>query len=211
METLAEIAFRYGTDKKATRHNFVEIYESLFESKRQEPLKLLEIGVYLCRSHNMWVDYFPNAQIYGIDKVDDREKYKRDRLHLDVVDQGNREQLLEYANKNGPWDIIIDDGSHLVSHQKLAVEILWPFVKPGGYLFIEDTHSSYWDKFKDSKETLMDYMFKLVDHICKVPHYKGYYSGYRVREQHEKLDDLQKTVESVTFRVGMAILKKRNI
>lgn len=209
METLADIAFRYGTDKKHTRHNFVEIYESLFEHKRQEPLKLLEIGVYLCRSHNMWLDYFPNATVYGIEKEEMFTQYSRDRLIIHRIDQGNKDQLLAYAEEHGPWDIIIDDGSHFVSHQKLALQVLWPFVKPGGYQFVEDTHSSYWGKFMDSDETLMQYVLKLTDHICRVPHYKGYYSSYSVRKQHEKLDFLQSTIEEITYRVGMVYFKKR--
>ncbi len=43
----------------------------------------------------------------------------------------------------GPFDIGIDDGSHIWCHQILAFERLWPAIKRGGLYVIEDVLTSY--------------------------------------------------------------------
>ena len=40
--------------------------------------------------------------------------------------------------------VIIDDGSHLPSHQLLSLETLWPALAPGGLYIVEDVETSYW-------------------------------------------------------------------
>jgi hypothetical protein len=44
----------------------------------------------------------------------------------------------------GSPDIIIDDGSHVASHQKISFETLFPLLAPGGIYVIEDMHTAYW-------------------------------------------------------------------
>lgn len=211
LSSLKDLAYHYGTDKKHTRHNFVSIYDPLFTPFRHDKIKFLEIGIYLCRSHNMWVDWFTNATIYGIDIIDRRRKYEKPRLILDVVDQSNREQLSKYAEEKGPWKVIIDDGSHYNSHQKISFETLWDSVDPGGYYIIEDTHSSYWEHLIDSDETLMEYMFKITNEVSTAPHYKGYYSNPKVRQNTETLTKYQEEIEFMTYHMGMIVIKKRRL
>lgn len=207
---LEELAFKYGTDKRGSRHGYVKTYEELFSPWQSIPIKLLEIGVYNCSSHNMWVDYFPNAQIYGIDINDSLfEKYKQSRLLLDKVDQGDIHALNDYALANGPWNIIIDDGSHLSSHQKLSFNVLWEYLKAGGYYVIEDTHSSYWPHLIDCEVTAMDYLLTVTKDMCEAPHYKGYYANPDVRKHHEDLNKWQREIEYMRYQMGLLIIKKR--
>jgi hypothetical protein len=44
----------------------------------------------------------------------------------------------------GPWDIIIDDGSHVPSHVIFSLYMLWPSVRPGGMHIVEDLDTNYW-------------------------------------------------------------------
>ena len=207
-QSLKELAYHYGTDKKHTRHNFVAIYDELFKDFRYDKINFLEIGIYLCRSHNMWVEWFPNANIYGIDIEAKRKRYEKSRLILDIVDQSDREQLLNYANEKGPWKVVIDDGSHVNSHQKISFEVLWDFVESDGYYIVEDVHSSYWPHLIDCDETLMEYMLKITNEVCTAPHYKGYYSSIECRRKAEQLTKYQNEVEYMTYRSGMLIIKK---
>jgi predicted O-methyltransferase YrrM len=39
------------------------------------------------------------------------------------------------------FDLIIDDGSHILQHQQAAVEQLWPLLRPGGVFVVEDIQS----------------------------------------------------------------------
>ncbi len=205
---LKEIAYRLGTDKKHTRHDYVSVYEPMFLHLKDQPIKLLEIGVAMCRSHNMWAEWFSQAKIYGID-IDVKESYNRHGAILENVDQSSSEQLVNYAGRNGPWDIIIDDGSHISSHQITSFISLWTSVNPGGFYIIEDTQFSYWDK---GENTIINYLIGLTNHICQVDRTKGKpYSGLEWRMERYILDNWQKTIDSITFRTGMAIIRKRNV
>jgi hypothetical protein len=54
-------------------------------------------------------------------------------------------RLTKDASSNGelsPFDIIIDDGSHINRHQIKTLEILISALRPGGFYVIEDIHSS---------------------------------------------------------------------
>ena len=156
----------------------------------------------------MWRDWFPNATVYGVDisaKIVNRFRYE-ERMVVEKVDQSDRQQLIEYSKK-GPWRIIIDDGSHVTSHQNKTFEILWDQVEPGGYYVVEDTHTSYasftLDKsarthdavniWMDSKETLMQRMLRLTDEVCE----RSVSSKYH------------REVEYVRFSLGLVIIKKR--
>lgn len=212
METLKDIAYRLGTDKKHTRHNYVSIYDQLFKDIRFNNLRLFEIGVALCRSHNMWLEWMPNAVVYGIDTSSARfsEFSKgKPRLILDNVNAGDRKQLEGYAFNRGPWDIIIDDGSHLNSQQKLGFEVLWDYVIPGGFYIIEDTHSSYQSKYKDTPRSLIDYMCYLVQELSFTIDQNKIYASMSFREDKMDIPKYQREIEYIKFHTGMVIIKKR--
>jgi hypothetical protein len=65
--SLDELAVRHGTDKSSRRHGFAEIYETYVRPLRDEPIAMLEIGVWKGASLRMWADYFPNGRIHGLD------------------------------------------------------------------------------------------------------------------------------------------------
>ena len=217
MNTLQEYALRNDTDKNEDGHNYVVVYDPLFTPFRQDTFSFLEIGVYQCSAHRTWRDYFPNATIYGID-IDPKaiDKYKNEeRMILQEVDQGNEQQLIEYS-KNGPWKVILDDGSHRSSHQKLTFDVLWNSVEPGGYYIVEDTYTSFWDNhpknlFVDCDETLVKRMLRLADEVSSAPYYKGFYSNYLLRREKETLTKYQDEVESIQFSMGLIIIKKRKV
>ncbi len=213
--SLNDLAVKYNTDKRKGRHDYVTVYEPLFEELklRQDTFHFLEIGVHKGASHRMWKDWFPNATIYGIDIThygEDSAFRQEDRIVVDQVDQSDREQLIEYAKK-GPWRVIVDDGSHVVSHQKLSFEVLWDQVEPGGYYIVEDTHSSYdghADRFIDSDETLVQRMLRLTDEVCGTD-YGGRLHRTQSAKNRPNLTKYQAEVESIEFRLGLVIIKKR--
>ncbi len=214
MSTLNDLAVEHGTDKQERKHNYVSIYDPLFTPFRQDTFDFLEIGIYHGGSIRMWRDYFPNATIHGIDirqahinKIKDTE-----RLALHKVDQGSESQLKEYA-KEGPWKVVIDDGSHKSSHQKLTFDVLWDEVEPGGYYVVEDTHTSYCNHPKntwiDCDETLVQRMLRLTDEISGARYNRGCYNNYFIRKQYGDLTKYQIEIEYIQFRMGMIIIKKR--
>lgn len=149
---LTQLAAKYQSDKGAVykgqpAHHYTRVYHELFRSKTLEPIKILEIG--LCRgrvegwdqdqvpSLQMWLDYFPNAQVVGAD-IEDFSWFSHPRVSIHRVDQGNRAMLTALGEREKAFDIIIDDGSHASVHQHLTLGVLFPYLNKGGLFVIED-------------------------------------------------------------------------
>lgn len=143
---LAEIARSESgadrTDKGMLDHGFVEVYDKFFCQWQNEPIRILEIGLYNGGSLGLWYDYFTKASIFGID-IEPKTQYENDRTKTFVADQVDRNQLKSFIDTHGgDFDIIIDDGGHAMAQQEISFGFLFPFVKSGGYYVIEDLHTS---------------------------------------------------------------------
>jgi len=57
------------TDKN-TLHSYLDIYQTLFNNKKNTAKNILEIGIYRGGSIKLWSEFFINAKIYGIDIID---------------------------------------------------------------------------------------------------------------------------------------------
>lgn len=161
MATLDEISIKYGTDKSSLLHGYTEKYQIYFEPLRLQNLKILEIGIQNGYSLKTWKEYFPNSTISGID-VNNCTHLKEDRINPIVCDQTNFSLLQKINSEHGPFDIIIDDGSHISDHMKDTFNFLFPLLKEGGIYVVEDLHCCYWDNFT-SNTSFMDRMKELMD------------------------------------------------
>ena len=156
---LTSFAKAYQTDKWG-RHFYTPIYEQWFASLRYKPVRLLEIGVggydrprVGGNSLRMWKRYFKQGSITGIDLYV-KSALQEDRIHIVKGDQCDALFLQEVTKTHGPFDIIIDDGSHVQSHIIASFEALFPLLPSGGIYVIEDTQTSYWPKFEGSTEEM---------------------------------------------------------
>ncbi len=141
--TLVEMCDRYPTDKCLDGHKFIEIYQDLFEDERDSMSRFFEIGILNGVSHLMWREYFPNAEIFGIDLMDYSEQSKGSGIQTFVADQSNRMDLERCIDTFGVnFDVILDDGGHAMDHQQVSLGYLFQYVKPGGLFIIEDIHTS---------------------------------------------------------------------
>lgn len=136
--SLEEIAKKHGTLK--VQHGYMPIYEKFFELLRYDPdMVLLEIGIHEGASIRTWCEYFDGI-IHGVDVV-----------VLPIAEEiGFRKMFQADASKDfvemiefGPYDIIIDDGSHIGAEQLGSFNGLWDSLKPGGYYVVEDLFASY--------------------------------------------------------------------
>ena len=155
--TLNEIGLNYGTDK-ATYHNFLNFYEQKIEHLKNEQINLLEIGFLNGNSIKTWLDYFPNGEIYCIDIID--VDFTHERFHFTKISQEDKNLVEIY--KDEFFDIIIDDGSHITSHQFKSLEYLWSKLKYSGIYIIEDLHTSFRNEYIDTIVT--PYQF-LTDNV----------------------------------------------
>jgi demethylmacrocin O-methyltransferase len=155
-----------GTDKYGA-HDYTPIYQELMSRRRQQPVRLLEIGVGGYRdgfggeSLLMWAAYFPKGMMYGID-VHDEIPFSHDRIKVLRCSQTDRARLTEIGETCGPFDFVIDDGSHVNSHQIESFRVLWPFVKNLGTYIIEDVQTSYWPAYGGGHPGSGDYSHSCV-------------------------------------------------
>lgn len=148
---LGELATRHGSCKWGA-HWQPTAYERYLTPLQDKPITILEIGVgghHVAEggeSLRMWRDYFPRAQIYGLDLYDKRS-VEEQRIHIFQGDQGDEGFLADVVARTGPLDLVIDDGSHVNEHVITAFRFLFPHLADDGLYFIEDLQSSYWPAF----------------------------------------------------------------
>jgi len=147
---LTQLANKYKSDKGNVyfhKHHYTRIYEKIFDKIKLNKLKILEIGLSVtsnledCPSLNIWLEYFPNAQVYGFD-IRDFSNFRKDRVTIFKGDQSNEEDLNKFITLYGnDFDIIIDDGFHSSYCQQQSLKVLFlSCLTPGGIYIIEDLH-----------------------------------------------------------------------
>jgi len=166
-DELSLLANKWSTDKGTAipesverfgpRLFFTPIYEMFFSSMRDKAVCVLEIGIGGGQSLPMWRQYFSKAQIHALDIV----RYGDPQLPgvaLHQIDQTDRMQLMSVGTEFGPFDIIIDDGGHMMEQQQVSLGTLFSYLQPGGYYFIEDLHTSFWpfNSYTDLYGTALD-------------------------------------------------------
>lgn len=156
---LTEIGITCQTDK-AYFHLFTEFYMPYFEKYVDKNICILEIGIAQGGSLRLLQSYFPNATIYAIDINEQSVQLKiGDNVHTYLCSQDDFQKLQEIFN-GITFDIIIEDGSHLTSHQQSSLGFFFPFLNKGGIYICEDLHTSYNKDYIDTTITTMD----LIEH-----------------------------------------------
>jgi len=164
--TLDEIAKKYSTDKCSNGHSYTQYYEMLFGGLRNSPLKLLEIGVKRGCSLRMWKEYFPNAQVFGVDITPRCKSLEEDRIKIFIGGQDDPSLWKSVESQVGMVDILIDDGSHMSAHQIASLDMAFRLVKPGGFYVIEDLQCSYAANYiAQSPVRCIDYLKTMVDKL----------------------------------------------
>jgi hypothetical protein len=167
LPSLDVLGLKFGTDKASKEHNYLSFYEFFFQAIRHDRIRILEIGVLYGASLKVWKEYFPNGIVIGVDIDPGVISYSTPRILIEVIDQSNIEDLIQLGVKHGPFDIVIEDGSHLWEHQITTFRTLFPFVKHGGLYIVEDLHTNFGslaDQFRRSSSiSFVEYLKKLVD------------------------------------------------
>jgi cephalosporin hydroxylase len=145
---LRELGYKYNTDKVGV-HTFnnktmLDNYEMYFSSIKDKPITFLELGILNGSSLKVWEDFFSNGKIIGLDIEPSKKQYKTNKTEIYIGSQ-NDPLIIDKIIKDYPegLDVVIDDASHLNELTISSFELIFPFVKPGGYYIIEDTHCTY--------------------------------------------------------------------
>ncbi|ORV12869.1 hypothetical protein AWB96_16000 [Mycobacteroides chelonae] len=225
MMTLDEIAQKHGTDKSSLNHNYTAIYEPLLEPLRKKPITLLELGWgghedpdSGGNSARTWAEYFthPGAEIIVVELESKNVRPEDDeRITLWQGSQDDQAMIDQIAAVYGPFDVIIDDASHLSSKTIRSFELLFRHVTPGGIYAVEDTHASYHEHYygsmeanedpekrrRDGEFTMMQFFQRLTDEV-----------NYRGRTELDLFPSRYAwnvPVESIAFYFNMLVAKRR--
>ena len=136
-----------GTDK-TTLHAYGPIYDELFHPRKDQVRNVLEIGVLSGASLVNLANFFPKANILGIDIDLKNVRYGMDNPRITMIecDATKVEDLTTKPSLGFPlslitlagFDIVIDDGSH-APEDMVASFVIWSSkVKSGGLYVIED-------------------------------------------------------------------------
>ena len=167
--SLEKLVEKYGTDKNLS--GYTPTYERLFTPVKDKVKNVLEIGLGTLDativstfvgntrlyphykpggSLRVWRDFFPNAEVYGVDIAKDC-MFTEDRIKTFLFDSSNSDYV-EYYLEDLNFDVIIDDGNHDPKYQMATLENLINKLNPGGIYVIEDIGG-----YPGTEDLLVDY------------------------------------------------------
>ena len=149
--------------------HYFDIYEKHFNRFVGQEILLLEIGVFKGGSAQMWKSYFgEKAKIVGIDIDPKCRTLANENFSVEIGNQSDVNFLNNVIKKYGKPNIVIDDGSHIMSDVISTFEFLYYNTHQKGVYLIEDTHTSYWDEYGGGlgkKNTVMEFVKNKLDEI----------------------------------------------
>ena len=128
--------------------HYFPVYERHFRDFVYKPVTFLEIGCGLGGSLQMWKRYFgPHARIIGIDILPRCKEYEEDQIDVRIGPQQDTTFLQSLIDEFGTPDIVLDDGSHVMSHVVSSFQYLYPRTAKNGIYMVEDLHTAYWEEY----------------------------------------------------------------
>jgi hypothetical protein len=142
MNTVDEIFLRYNTDKNQRFHNYSRQYEKLFSDFRDKPIRYLELGVFKGESLKAMRDVLGSAKcIVGVDIDSNSKQYENidSNIFVEIGNTNDKDFIDKINQKYGPFDIVLDDGSHRNDDVIKSFEMLFPLLNDNGLYIVEDT------------------------------------------------------------------------
>ena len=128
------------SDKTSIQHNYGMLYDLAIEwlLMRNETIKVLEIG---CSFFGLGSGHafaaMPFVEKYvGIDAVVPEEKLPPKFIYLNG--DAYTENIFGDIEKHAPFDLVIDDGSHIYEHQLFFMKNYHNFCNPTSVMICED-------------------------------------------------------------------------
>lgn len=123
---------KYSTDKND--HGYAEYYQKHLPETAS---KILEVGILKGESVKMWHEIYPEAHIYGLDLfIENPIPFEADYVTWISGSQTDG-KLLGHVRAHGPFDFIIEDGSHNSRDQLIT---FYGLVDCSPLYILEDAH-----------------------------------------------------------------------
>jgi hypothetical protein len=160
----------YGSDKGQGWHNYTTIYSALFGKLRDQPLRILELGLGTdnpelassmrgngCPGGSLrgWRKLFPQALVYGAD-IDRHILFEEEHIKTFYCDQLDRVSIRDLWSQpplQDGCDIIVDDGLHTFEANVSFLDASLEHLHRGGFFVIEDIVQETVRKWRECLET----------------------------------------------------------
>jgi hypothetical protein len=136
------------------------------------------------------------------------------RTYIYTIDQSSETDLARLTAEQGPFDVIVDDGSHLNAHQILTFGKLFDAVTDCGLYIIEDVQTSFWagkvgwmswdGRHIDDPEfpqTCVGYFLELAKYL----NYQEFTDQRSVNAEHVRL---AKNIKRISFEHNLIVIEK---
>lgn len=128
---------KYDTDK--FENGVMAEYIALFQGLRHKPVRMLEVGMGQGGSMRFFQRYFPSpeSRFVGIDIDPPKGKFDP-RTTVIRCDQNDSQMLRQICGEHGPFDVILDDGSHFAKETMNTFTNCHEHLVAGGFYIVED-------------------------------------------------------------------------
>ena len=182
--------------------HYLPIYDQLLGPYIGTKVRMLEIGVHKGGSLDMWRELLgPDAIIFGIDIDPACAKFDGQSAKVRIGSQADPDFLRRVVKEMGGLDVVLDDGSHVASHQRASFEALFPLLCEGGLYVIEDMQTAYLGHFEGGlrrKGTAIEFLKDKIDAMHR---------HYLVPGQNRS--EAIPEIESIQFFDALAVVRKR--
>jgi hypothetical protein len=183
--------------------HYLPAYGALLGGWQGRDVSFLEIGVYKGGSIRMWRDFFGRSSKLTFLDVDPACKaLALPGTVVRIGDQADPDFLNEVGGIRGPFDLIIDDGGHMMNQQITSFSTLWPHLKDGGLYVVEDTHTSFWPGFGGGyrePSSFIEFAKDLIDRM---------HSWYTDQDDLFPLHPMAREIGEIRFLDSLVVIRK---
>lgn len=161
-------------------HDYVKYYDRHCGHLINKKCKVIEMGVKRGGSVRLWQEAFPKAQVFGVDIDIEQARLAKDIDRITLLEGSQTDERFnkEVVAPLGPFDLIVDDASHIAEHQIKGFDYLWDSVKSGGWYVVEDLFFRNYH-LKDKKYSFIDKLKTMIDDLnrkCEIDEIHFYYN-----------------------------------
>jgi len=186
LNSLDKLFHYYGSDKanvlklnNSKGHGYSNFYTKELSNFKNKEIHILEVGSFAGASAAAFSKYFPKSRIFCFDINISNFKYASKQISVYGLDIANIKKVQSTVSKifdqekiQG-FDIIIDDGSHLLSDILICLSVLFEYLNSNGTYVIEDfKFPNYFKRNKNVNDILID---SLITKIKEKSYFKSNY------------------------------------
>ncbi len=202
-----------STSKAMKPNDFLRAYSRILATENVK--SMLEIGVHQGGSLKFWRElYGTELDLYGLDIKEECGAFApipADKIFIGSQTDTKLLDAIEQAH--GPFDLIIDDGSHQNPHMWATFNHMFKALRPGGIYIVEDMFTSYWERYGGGLRRPEGFVERCKSYVDTI--YARFMGPTYAKHHKIKPGDVPSTnavtdaIESIAFhRCGIVVIRK---